>query len=59
MVNLVLPHLPDALAPLQVLALDLRWTWSHEADALWEPLRELRQSNRPGRRAHRRPHFEY
>ena len=36
MVTLVLPHLPDALAPLQELALDLRWTWSHEADSLWE-----------------------
>ena len=22
--------------PLGELALDLRWTWSHEADALWE-----------------------
>jgi starch phosphorylase len=36
MASLVLPHLPDALAPLQDLALDLRWTWSHESDALWE-----------------------
>jgi starch phosphorylase len=36
MVNLMLPHLPDALSSLQDLALDLRWTWSHEADALWE-----------------------
>ncbi len=36
MVTLVLPHLPDALTPLQELALDLRWTWSHEADSLWE-----------------------
>lgn len=27
--------LPDGLAPLDDLALDLRWTWSHEADALW------------------------
>lgn len=32
----MLPSLPDALAPLRDLALDLRWTWSHEADALWE-----------------------
>jgi glycogen phosphorylase len=28
--------LPSALAALTELALDLRWTWSHEADALWE-----------------------
>jgi len=39
-VTLVLPHLPEALAPLQDLALDLRWTWSHEADALWEHVDE-------------------
>jgi glycogen phosphorylase len=28
--------LPDELEALDELALDLRWTWSHEADALWE-----------------------
>jgi starch phosphorylase len=28
--------LPPALTPLRDLALDLRWTWSHEADALWD-----------------------
>src|SRR5271168_369551 len=28
--------LPAGLAALAELALDLRWTWSHEADALWE-----------------------
>ncbi len=28
--------LPDTLAGLRDLALDLRWTWSHEADMLWE-----------------------
>jgi starch phosphorylase len=28
-------ELPPALSPLRDLALDLRWTWSHEADALW------------------------
>src|SRR5271169_3561194 len=28
--------LPAGLEPLSELALDLRWTWSHEADALWE-----------------------
>ena len=27
--------LPPALTSLRDLALDLRWTWSHEADALW------------------------
>ena len=30
--------LPPALAPLLELALDLRWTWSHAADALWRAL---------------------
>jgi glycogen phosphorylase len=28
--------LPEELTALGELALDLRWTWSHEADALWE-----------------------
>jgi starch phosphorylase len=28
--------LPATLAALEDLALDLRWTWSHEADALWK-----------------------
>jgi starch phosphorylase len=28
-------ELPAPLASLRDLALDLRWTWSHEADALW------------------------
>ena len=27
--------MPPALGALRELALDLRWTWSHEADALW------------------------
>ncbi|MBU6442293.1 MAG: alpha-glucan family phosphorylase [Alphaproteobacteria bacterium] len=36
MVALPLPSLPDEIAALQNLALDLRWTWSHEGDALWE-----------------------
>ncbi|MGO9391165.1 DUF3417 domain-containing protein [Rhodoblastus sp.] len=27
--------LPAPLGALRDLALDLRWTWSHEADALW------------------------
>ncbi len=29
------PDLPEALAELRELALDLRWSWSHVADALW------------------------
>lgn len=29
-------QLPSPLSALHDLALDLRWTWSHEADALWE-----------------------
>jgi len=31
-----LPDLPSELSALKTLALDLRWTWNHEADALWE-----------------------
>lgn len=38
MVTPAMPQLPEALAPLRDLALDLRWTWSHEADALWKHL---------------------
>ena len=35
----VLPRsLPEALAGLGDLALDLRWTWSHAGDALWRML---------------------
>ena len=30
--------LPESLAPLRDLALDLRWTWSHAADAVWRRL---------------------
>jgi starch phosphorylase len=36
MVALSLPNFPPELSALKTLALDLRWTWSHEADALWE-----------------------
>ncbi|MGH6877599.1 MAG: alpha-glucan family phosphorylase, partial [Rhizomicrobium sp.] len=36
MVALALPDLPDELSALRTLALDLRWTWNHEADVLWE-----------------------
>jgi starch phosphorylase len=28
--------LPESLARLEVLALDLRWSWNHGADVLWE-----------------------
>jgi glycogen phosphorylase len=35
MVALPLPKLPDEISELQTLALDLRWTWNHEADDLW------------------------
>jgi starch phosphorylase len=30
--------LPEPLAPLDELSLDLRWTWSHASDRLWEML---------------------
>ena len=30
--------IPAGLEALTELALDLRWTWSHEADALWEQI---------------------
>jgi starch phosphorylase len=40
MVAVLLPHLPGELSVLQELALDLRWTWSHEGDALWEYIDE-------------------
>ncbi len=32
------PDLPVGLEPLAELALDLRWTWSHDADHLWRAL---------------------
>ena len=34
----LLPDLPGPLAALADLAMDLRWTWSHEADALWQQI---------------------
>lgn len=34
--RILLGELPDALRPLGDLALDLRWTWSREADPLWQ-----------------------
>jgi starch phosphorylase len=36
MPGLPIRDLPAGLEPLGELALDLRWTWSHEADPLWE-----------------------
>ena len=35
MATSMLAHLPASLAQLEELALDLRWTWSHEGDDLW------------------------
>jgi len=35
MVTLLPQQLPSEISGLQSLALDLRWTWSHEGDALW------------------------
>jgi glycogen phosphorylase len=35
MATLPLPELPHEIESLQSVALDLRWTWSHEGDALW------------------------
>ena len=32
----LLPQLPESLAGLAELALDLRWSWSHAADSLWQ-----------------------
>ncbi|MGB5948344.1 MAG: alpha-glucan family phosphorylase [Parvibaculum sp.] len=40
MVALPLPKLPSEISILQSLALDLRWTWSHEGDALWSYVNE-------------------
>src|SRR4029077_15933450 len=40
MLALPLPNLPEELSTLRTIALDLRWTWSHEADALWEQVDE-------------------
>jgi starch phosphorylase len=34
----LIPPLPKGLEGLAELALDLRWSWSHTADALWERL---------------------
>lgn len=34
------PDLPKELADLRLLALDLRWSWSHTADRLWRRIDE-------------------
>lgn len=34
----IFPSLPETLAELIPLALDLRWSWSHVSDVLWESL---------------------
>lgn len=49
MVALPLPNLPESISALRDLALDLRWTWSHEHDALWERVDESlwRRSQNP------------
>ena len=40
MLALPLPNIPEELSALRTIALDLRWTWSHEEDALWEHVDE-------------------
>ena len=40
MVGFILRELPKEISPLRDLALDLRWTWSYEADELWKRLDE-------------------
>jgi glycogen phosphorylase len=36
--SFLLRSLPEELEPLADLALDLRWTWSHASDELWQAL---------------------
>ncbi|MEQ1438219.1 alpha-glucan family phosphorylase [Fontimonas sp. SYSU GA230001] len=38
MISFVANRLPQGLEALTELALDLRWTWNHATDALWESL---------------------
>ena len=39
MLHAYLPRtLPEELEVLIELALDLRWTWSHAGDALWQTI---------------------
>ena len=40
MASVLTRDLPTEIAALGDIALDLRWTWSHEADALWKRLDE-------------------
>ena len=49
MVALPLPELPEEISALRILALDLRWTWSHEHDAFWERIdpRQWRRTKNP------------
>jgi glycogen phosphorylase len=35
MVAILPPQIPEEIAGLEAVALDLRWTWSHEGNALW------------------------
>ncbi|WP_447982987.1 DUF3417 domain-containing protein [Nitrospira sp. Nam74] len=36
--SVILRTVPKELEALTALALDLRWTWSHSSDRLWERL---------------------
>ena len=36
--NILFPMLPKELESLAELALDVRWSWNHKADALWKQL---------------------
>ncbi|HEB86312.1 MAG TPA: alpha-glucan family phosphorylase [Gammaproteobacteria bacterium] len=47
--DMLRPDLPDELNNLYTLALDLRWSWSHVADALWRRIDEplWRQTHNP------------
>jgi starch phosphorylase len=36
--NYFLPSVPEGLGGLSELAMDLRWSWNHEADRLWEQI---------------------
>jgi len=47
--NYFLPPMPEGMEGLLELALNLRWSWNHTADALWEYIdpRLWRQTNNP------------
>ena len=36
----LLPHMPASLEGLEELALDMHWSWSHSADAIWRTINE-------------------